>query len=82
MIIRRIFYLLFLIVLACSKDKDEEPEYVLKNYEVSVEANEGGTVSYAGGYDDGYIGQFRQKYPNKQGLESPVRACLGSIYDD
>ena len=35
--------------MACSKDKDEEPEYVLKNYEVSVEANEGGTVSYAGG---------------------------------
>ncbi len=49
MIIRRIFYLLFLFVLACSKDKDEEPEYVLKNYEVSVEATEGGTVSYAGG---------------------------------
>ena len=49
MIIRRIFYLLFLFVLACSKDKDEEPEYVLKNYEVSVEATQGGTVSYAGG---------------------------------
>ena len=49
MFIRRIFYLLFLLVLACSKDKDEEPEYVLKNYEVSVEATEGGTVSYAGG---------------------------------
>ena len=49
MFIRRIFYLLFLLVLSCSKDKDEEPEYVVKNYEVSVEATEGGTVSYAGG---------------------------------
>ena len=49
MIIKRFFYLLFLVVLACSKDKDEEPEYVLKNYDVSVEATEGGTVSYAGG---------------------------------
>ena len=49
MFIRRIFYLLFLLVLACSKDKDEDPEYVLKNYDVSVEATEGGTVSYAGG---------------------------------
>ena len=49
MVIRRIFYLLFLLVLSCSKDKDEEPEYVLKNYDVSVEATEGGTVSYAGG---------------------------------
>ena len=49
MFIRRVFYLLFLLVLACSKDKEEEPEYVLKNYDVSVEATEGGTVSYAGG---------------------------------
>ena len=49
MFIRRIFYLLFLLVLSCSKDKDEEPEYVLKNYDVSVEATEGGSVSYAGG---------------------------------
>ena len=47
--IRRILYLIFLVVLACSKDKDEEPEYVLKNYDVSVDATEGGTVSYAGG---------------------------------
>ncbi len=49
MVIRRFFYLLFLIVLACSKDNGEEPEYVLKNYDVSVEATEGGTVSYTGG---------------------------------
>ena len=49
MFIRRVFYLLFLFVLACSKDKEEEPEYVIKNYDVSVEATEGGTVSYAGG---------------------------------
>ena len=49
MIIRRFFYLLFLVVLACTKDKDEEPEYALKNYDVSVEATEGGTVSYTGG---------------------------------
>ena len=49
MVIRRIFYLLFLLVLSCSKDKDEEPEYVVKNYDVSIETTEGGTVSYAGG---------------------------------
>ena len=49
MFLRRIFYLIFLIVLACSKDKDEEPEYVVKNYDVSIETTEGGTVSYAGG---------------------------------
>ena len=49
MIIRRIFFLFFLLILACSKDKEEEPEYVVKNYEVSVEATEGGSVSYAGG---------------------------------
>ena len=49
MVIRRIFYLIFLLVLACSKDKDEEPEYVVKNYDVSIETTEGGTVSYAGG---------------------------------
>ena len=49
MFIRRVFYLLFLLVLACSKDKDEEPEYVVKNYDVLIETTEGGTVSYAGG---------------------------------
>ena len=49
MIIRRIFFLFFLLILACSKDKDEEPEYVVKNYDVSIETTEGGTVSYAGG---------------------------------
>ena len=49
MVIRRIFHLLFLVILACSKDKEEEPDYVLKNYDVSVEATEGGSVSYAGG---------------------------------
>ena len=49
MVIRRILYLIFLLVLACSKDKDEEPEYVVKNYDVSIETTEGGTVSYAGG---------------------------------
>ncbi|MFL2604226.1 MAG: hypothetical protein ACJ0PP_04755 [Flavobacteriaceae bacterium] len=49
MVIRRIFFLFFLLVLACSKDKDEEPEYVVKNYDVSIETTEGGTVSYAGG---------------------------------
>ena len=49
MVIRRIFFLFFLLILACSKDKEEEPEYVVKNYEVSVEATEGGSVSYAGG---------------------------------
>ena len=49
MVLRRIFFLFFLLVLACSKDKDEDTEYVLKNYDVSVEATEGGTVSYAGG---------------------------------
>ena len=49
MVIRRIFYLLFLLVLSCSKDKDEEPQYVVKNYDVSIETTEGGTVSYAGG---------------------------------
>ena len=49
MVVRRIFYLIFLLVLACSKDKDDAPEYVLKNYDVSIVSNEGGTVSYAGG---------------------------------
>ena len=49
MVVRRIFYLIFLLILACSKDKDEAPEYVLKNYDVSIETSEGGTVSYAGG---------------------------------
>ena len=49
MVIRRIFFLFFLLILACSKDKDEEPEYVVKNYEVSIVTTEGGTVSYAGG---------------------------------
>ncbi|RPG54248.1 MAG: hypothetical protein CBC56_008315 [Flavobacteriales bacterium TMED96] len=49
MVVRRIFYLIFLLVLACSKDKDEDPQYVVKNYDVSIETTEGGTVSYAGG---------------------------------
>ena len=49
MVVRRIFYLIFLLVLACSKDKDEAPQYLLKNYDVSIETSEGGAVSYAGG---------------------------------
>ena len=49
MVLRRVFYLIFLLFLACSKDKDEEPQYVVKNYDVSIETTEGGTVSYTGG---------------------------------
>ena len=46
--LRRFFLIFFLIVLSCSKYEDEV-QYKLKAYEISVDSSDGGAVSYEGG---------------------------------
>ena len=46
--LRRFFLIFFLIVLSCSKYEDEV-QYKLKSYDISVDSSAGGAVSYEGG---------------------------------
>ena len=46
--LRRFFLIFFLIVLSCSKYEDEV-QYKLKSYDISVDSFDGGAVSYEGG---------------------------------
>ena len=46
--LRRFILVFFLIVLSCSKYEDEV-QYKLESYDISVDSSDGGAVSYEGG---------------------------------